>query len=424
MAIQRSSLAYIAILAGIAALPPLSIDMNLPAIPDIEAAFQVAPGQGSLTFSLFLLGFSVAPMLGGPVCDRYGRRPTLLVALFANILAAFACTLGFSFSLLLVSRLVQGTACGVCVLVPLAMLRDTYSGSGARKKLSAIMFVGGVAPLVAPILGSGVLLFWGWPVIYGVQGGLSLVLFICILFGIEETLPQRPRNSVNAATILRGYKSIFTSPRFLGFALTQAFCFGCLFSYIAGSPGFMLGQLHLSEQHYSLVFALTSLGVMAGSCASGILGRREIPARRIISMGLGLMTIATGVISILLWRESTQLLVLVPLLFLVMSCFGLIQPNAMSEAVAPWSNMAGAASGALTCLQMLVGAAVSALSPVLAGLMAPGKAMSLSMLGAALCATTCALLLGRTGSDSGLQGRASAPNRTRLEEAVVTTNES
>ena len=97
MAIQRSSLAYIAILAGIAALPPLSIDMNLPAIPDIEAAFQVAPGQGSLTFSLFLLGFSVAPMLGGPVCDRYGRRPTLLVALFANILAAFACTLGFSF---------------------------------------------------------------------------------------------------------------------------------------------------------------------------------------------------------------------------------------------------------------------------------------------------------------------------------------
>lgn len=408
MAIKQSSFVYTAVLAGITALPPLSIDMNLPAIPDIEAAFRVAPGQGSLTLSLFLLGFSLAPLFGGPLSDRYGRKPTLVVALLAGALAAWGCALGASFPLLLASRLIQGIACGVCILVPLAIVRDTQTGAAARRKLSSIMFVGGVAPLLAPIVGGWVLLFWGWPVIYAVQGGMSFLLLCCVAPGVAETLPAAKRNSINLAGILRGYRAIFTSPPFLACSLAQSFCFGCMFSYIAGSPGFMLGELHLSEQHYSYVFACTSCGVLLGAVVSGILGRWEVHARRIVLAALALMTLAVAAIFLLTWTRQPSLLVLVPLLFVVMGCFGLLQPSTMSEAIAPWGHMAGAASGAINALQMLVGAGVSAMVPVLTRGLEAGRAMSLSMLCAVVLAVAAYGLLGRVRPVNGATGIALA----------------
>lgn len=395
MSLRPNSTAYTVILAGISALPPLSIDMNLPAIPDIESSFGVAQGQGSLTLSLFLLGFSLAPILGGPVSDSCGRRRTLIAALALNTLAAFGCMLGVSFQFLLASRLLQGVACGVCVLVPLAILRDVFAGAEARKKLSAIMFVGGVAPLVAPILGGAVLLFSGWRMIYAVQCCMGLALLCLVAMGVAETLPPEKRNGVNPGAILRNYRAIFSSPRFLGLALGQAFCFGCMFSYISGSPAYMLGELHLSEQQYSLMFACTSCGVMAGATVSGVLGRWEVPSRRVIAGGMTVMTVTTLAIFALVWSGVTGGVFLVPLLFVVMGCFGLLLPNVMSEAVAPWGHMAGAASGAINSLQMVVGALASALVPLLAASLAPSKAMATAMLCAALLATLLALLFGR-----------------------------
>lgn len=397
MTMKQQSFGSIAILAGIAALPPLFIDMNLPAIPDMEAAFHIAQGQGSLTFSLFLLGFSIAPMWGGPLSDRYGRKPTLLVALAMGTLSAAACMLDFSFSFLLVARLVQGIACGVCILIPLAMVRDTSSGATARKRLSTIMVVGGVAPLVAPILGSALLLFGGWPTIYGAQSALSLVLFAFIAVAVAETLPQEKRNAIDLQGILSGYRDIFTNAGFLGFALPQAFGFGCLFAYVSGSPGLMLGEIHLSEQAYSLVFGLTSCGVMVGSLVSGILGHWEVHARRIVGVTLLLLTVSAAAVVALTWGGGVRLPVLLPLLFLVMGCFGLVQPNAMSEAIAPWGHMAGAASGAVNSLQMLVGAGVSALMPLLVAALGAGKGMSLAMLCTAFLAMGCSVAFGRAG---------------------------
>lgn len=96
MNIKPDSLTFTGMLAGISALPPLSIDMNLPAIPEIESALSVAPGQGALTFSLFLLGFAIAPLIGAPLSDRFGRKTTLLISLLITSLAAFACTFTIS----------------------------------------------------------------------------------------------------------------------------------------------------------------------------------------------------------------------------------------------------------------------------------------------------------------------------------------
>ncbi len=408
MTFKQNSMTYMVILAGISMLPPLCIDMNLPAIPDIESAFSIAQGQGSLTLSLFLLGFSVAPIIGGPLSDRFGRRPTVLTALMLNTIAAMCCTLEFSFNFLLFSRLVQGLASGVCVLAPLAILRDIYSGAGARTKLSIIMLVGGVAPLIAPIFGGGILIFAGWRSIYGLQGLLSLILFILIAIGVRETLPKDRRNSIHVGNIARGYRTLFSDPHFLGFALPQALGFGCIFSYIAGSPALMLGEMHLSEQSYSLIFAFTSFGIMVGSTTSGVLGRKEISVRRIISTSLSLMALSVMAIFVLTWTHNDSLLMLLPFLFLVMTCFGTAQPNAMSEAVAPWGHMAGAASGAMNSLQMFMGAIASAVAPILTQIWSPGEAMSLSMLCAALLALGTYFVMGQKSKKRAAQANVEA----------------
>lgn len=382
MVFKQNSRLYTGILAGISALPPLCIDMNLPAIPDIERAFGAAQGQGSLTLSLFLLGFSVAPIIGGPLTDRFGRRSSLLAALLLLTLAALACVLAPSLHLLLAARLAQGVGCGVCVLVPLAILRDTQTGEAARRKLSVIMLVGGVAPLAAPILGGGILLFSGWRVIYAAQAVLGLALLCLVFLGVAETLAPANRSTINPRTIAANYRTIFGSRRFLAPALTQALCFGCMFSYISGSPSFMLGELGLSEQRYSLAFACTSVGVMAGAGLSGVLGHWEVPSRRIISLGLGGMCAVSLAVFALVWLGVTGCAVLIPALFFLMMSFGVIPPNSMNEAVAPFPRAAGAASGAINSLQMLVGALASALVPLLAKSLAPGQAMAASMLGA------------------------------------------
>ncbi len=392
MSFKTNGYVYTGILAGISALPPLSIDMNLPAIPDIERSFGAAQGQGSLTLSLFLLGFSVAPVIGGPLTDRYGRRGVLLVALTLLTLAALCCAVPPSFDLLLAARLAQGVACGVCVLVPLAILRDTQTGDAARRKLSVIMLVGGVAPLAAPILGGGILLFAGWQAIYAAQTVMGFALLVLVAYGVAETLPPGNRNAIDLKTIAAGYRTIFGSRLFLAPALTQALCFGCMFSYISGSPSFMLRELGLSEQHYSLVFACTSLGVMVGAALSGILGRWEVPSRRVISLGLLGMFAATIAVFVLTWGGMDRIALLIPTLFIVMASFGVIPPNSMSEAVAPFQRTAGAASGAINSLQMLVGALVSAMVPLLAKSLTPGRAMGASMLAAILLAAGCWLL--------------------------------
>ncbi|MFW5490527.1 MAG: multidrug effflux MFS transporter [Desulfovibrio sp.] len=380
MSLRTDSFLFTLLIAGLSTLPPLCIDMNLPAIPALESAFQVAQGQGALTFSLFLLGFSIAPIMGGPLADRYGRRPTLLISLLFVSLAAFACMLKASFHFLLLARLIQGTAAGVCILIPLAVIRDTLSGSAARRKLSGIMLIGGLAPLLAPIIGSVVLTLLGWRAIYGMQGALGVILLVAVFFGLPETLSVERRIPLNPRQLATGYKTIFTDRDFCGLAFPQAFGFGCLFSYIAGSPGFLVEELHLSEKMYSLVFAGTSAGLVVGSMISGFLGRREVHARPIIAADLVGMVLAVCCILFFTWGNgTTSLPQLFPLLLAVMVCFGMMLPNTMSEAVSNWESMAGTASGAINSLQMFVGAGASALVSGLAGVLPPGQTMSLSM---------------------------------------------
>src|SRR4051794_10081657 len=295
------SFGFTAFLGALSALPALSIDMNLPGVPAIESGFQAAPGRGALTLSFFFVGFALAPVLGGPVADRFGRRPVLLGGLTAFTAAAIACAVAPSFTGLLLSRAAQGASAGLCVTLPLAVVRDLLEGAEARHRLSQITAVVGVAPLLAPILGSWAMMIGGWRAIFAAQAAAGLALLSVVTLRFTETLPEDRRQRLDAGRLFRIYGRLLGSRAFVGSALVYALGFGCLFAYVAGSPTVLMRSLGLSEQAFSIVFGVTSLSLILGSMVSARLSTAQVPSRRVIAVCLGLMALGAGCALAVAW---------------------------------------------------------------------------------------------------------------------------
>ncbi len=389
MRIRSDGIQFTLFLGALSALPPLSIDMGLPGIPSIERTFVDASGRGALTLSLFLLGFSIAPLVCGPVADRFGRRPTLLGGLLLFSLAAAACAFAPTFDTLLAFRLLQGLAAGGCVVLPLAIVRDLFEGAMARTRLSQVAAVLGLAPMLAPVLGGWVMSFSDWRTIYLFQALVGVIILIASVIGFEETLASSNRRTLDPRALIGSYRTVLVNRKFVAFTLVYSFGFACMFSYISGSAGVLMGELNLSETSFSLVFALTSCGVLIGSLLSGRLSTREADSYAIVRYGLIIMTFAAATLFIAASVGVANAFLITPLVMLVIFCFGLTSPSTNHEAMTELGAVAGAASGVMRCVQMLLGSIASALVAFLEPFGAPSIIMSALMMGSvALAAGT------------------------------------
>jgi DHA1 family bicyclomycin/chloramphenicol resistance-like MFS transporter len=386
LALRRDSFAFTAFLGTLTALPPLSIDMGLPGLPAIEASFADAAGRGPLTLSLFLAGFAISPLICGPLADRFGRRATLLDGLLLFSIAAGACALAPSFTVLLVCRLIQGFAAGACAILPIAIVRDLFQHATARQKLSQIAAVLGIAPMMAPVLGGWVMAVSDWRSIYAVQAAIGLVLLIAGGFGLAESQPVENRRSLNPRQLAESYRFVLGDRGFVGYALLYACAFACMFAFISGAPSVLIGSLGLSTTSFSLLFGLTSCGVLVASLISGQLSRRHVASRKIIAFGL-LVMIASAVAALaLVPAGAVTVLSLTPLMALTIFAFGLLAPSTNHEALANLPHVAGSAAGVMRCMQMVMGAFASAMIAVFEPFGHPALVMTGLMAGMALAA--------------------------------------
>lgn len=388
-ALRRPSPALTGFLAGLSALPSLSIDMGLPGLPALEAALPAAAGKGALTLSLFMAGFAVSPLIAGPVSDRIGRRRSLLVGLAAFTAAAVACALAPTFGTLLAARLLQGAVAGLCVVQPLAIVRDLLAGPAARKQIAQIAIVLGLSPLAAPVLGGAVMTWGSWRTVYFVQAAISAALLAWTAVGFPESLPLDRRQSLNVRQVGRNYRAVFSNRTFLGYSLVYAVGFGGLFTYVSGSPSVLIGQFGLSEGAYSGVFALTAFGLVLGSLLNSRL--ESVSGRRVLQVGLAVGSLCTFAALALAWGGALTVPLFVPLVFLVMLTFGVISPTANHEAIQPLPHVAGAASGSIRSVQMVMGAAASALFTAISGGLTADAALAMTVQMAALMAATVGL---------------------------------
>jgi DHA1 family bicyclomycin/chloramphenicol resistance-like MFS transporter len=385
MRIPAQSLAFTVLLGALAALPPLSIDMGLPALPLLGKALHATASQQTLTLSLFLVGFAVPQLLLGPLSDRIGRRPVLLGGLLLYSLAGVACTVATTIDALLIARVAQGVGAAGATTLALAIVRDLFHGPQARIKISTITMVFSVAPIIAPTLGSLMIGLGGWQGLYGLLAVCGLALLGVVALGLEET---RPAEMAGRALDLAGrYGVVLRQRRCVGYVLTTALNFGGLFAFVAGSPLVLMGDLRMSMTEFSILFAVTSLGILAGSWFNGWLAARDVDTQSPLAWGLWTSLGAAVVASLMLMAGWLALVSLVPFILVTSFCRGLVSPNAAHAVLEPLPAHAGVASALIGCSQTTMGALAGAVIALLYPALGPvGMTLSMAMFAAAALA--------------------------------------
>jgi DHA1 family bicyclomycin/chloramphenicol resistance-like MFS transporter len=358
MRIPPASFGFLLLLSGIAALPPIAVDMCLPALTVIGADLAAPAEQTGQTLSLFLAGYALSQLVFGPASDRFGRRPALLIGCVLFAVGAAGAASAGSIGGLLAWRVVQGIGAGAGSVMAIAVVRDVFEGAAARATLSYVSAVVNAAPLVGPTVGSLVLSVAGWRPLFAVQAAVGAVLLAAIAAGFAESLPRERVRALSVARLLHGYGAVLRHRRACGHALVGALSFGALFAYVAGSP-FVFIPL-LGPVLFGLSFAATALGTVLGALLSGRLAGRGVSPARLVPLGLAVtLLLHAGLLGLALTGRFTLAASLPPLI-LGMAAIGFVIPNAVHGALEPFAAMAGIASALRGFLQMAAGSAASA----------------------------------------------------------------
>ena len=341
-------------LAALTGLTALSIDMSLPAMPQLQRSFGAGVGAVQLTLSLFLVGFAAGQLVCGVVADRIGRRPVLLGGLALFALAGLACAASPSLPVLIGLRLVQGVGASVGPILARAIVRDCYAPREASGVLSQITQVMIAAPIVAPSVGGLLLLAFGWPAIFLVLGAAGALLWLVAWRRLPETLPAAVRGA-ERVPLLRSYAAVLTHRDSLRHGLTICFSYAGMFAYISGSPFVLIEALGVPRSLFGALFALPALALMVGATLNRRLVTRMEPAL-LLRRGVLLVT-GAGLVLLALAGTGTGGVagVMVPMMVYMLG-MGLVQPNATAAALAPHGRMAGVTSSLIGSTQTAAGA--------------------------------------------------------------------
>jgi DHA1 family bicyclomycin/chloramphenicol resistance-like MFS transporter len=384
--VGRRYLQLVLVLGALSAIGPLTIDAYLPALPALSAEMGATDSQAQLTITGLLLGLGLGQLLVGPLSDAVGRRKPLLVGLAAHGLMSVLCALAPSIELLAVTRTLQGLAGAAVAVVSMAVVRDLFSGIKAAQLLSRLMLVVGVAPILAPSIGSALLAFTSWRGIFVVLAVVAVGLFVLALLALPETLPVVRRQPGNVRGSLRAYRGLFGDRLFVVMVLVSGLMFATLFAYISGAP-FILQELYgLSPAEFGVAFSANALGLVVMTQVNPLLVKRYSPVRVLLAS----VTISTlGAVALVITTATGVggfIGFMVPLFFVV-SAAGLAFPNAPAIALNRHGEAAGSAAALLGSAQFMIGGAIAPLVGALA------NGTPVPMAGVILGASTLALVL-------------------------------
>ena len=383
---RRRHAQLIIVLGSLIALGPLTIDMYLPAFPQLADDLNASTSAVQLTLTGMLGGLAVGQLVIGPLSDAFGRRRPLLLGLTAHLFASLVCAIAPSIAVLSVVRVVQGFSGAAISVVALATVRDLFSGSGMARTMSRLMLVIGLAPILAPSLGGLILQVTDWRGIFVVLGAAALVLVGVAFLGLEESLPPERRRSPRVGATLRTYRSLLADRTFVALVLIAGLMFSSLFVYVAGASFVLQNGYGLDERSFGLVFGANSLALTVFSQLNPTLIRRFGPVS-VLTLAIGLSIVAAAAVVLAAATGLGGLVgILVPLM-LVLGAAGLAMPNTPALALTRHGEAAGTASAMLGFSQFGIGAAVAPLVGLFGGTSAvPMGAMMLlvTILAAAL----------------------------------------
>jgi MFS transporter, DHA1 family, multidrug resistance protein len=349
--------AFMALLVGMTALAPLSMQIFVPALPAIQRGFEVPTGTAQLALSLSILANAFATLSYGPLSDRFGRRPAVLAGLWLFIVGSVMCALAPTIGLLIVGRVVQAAGSAAGMVMARAIVRDLYERDHAAAMIAYLTMAMVVAPMLAPSVGAILMDLSDWRAIF-----VALtVVGIMLVWGARLRLIETRAGAAGGSGwhgLMAGASRLMRSGAFIAYVLQSTFSMCMFFAFVSGAPYFMIDVLERSATEYGLYFILVSIGYMAGNFTAARVTRR-VGLDRMIVLGSSLALIGVTLVFGLLLAVAWSPALLFGPMMVVSFSNGLAMPNAQAGAISVDPSLAGTASGVAGFMQLLCAALVS-----------------------------------------------------------------
>ncbi|WP_033289545.1 Bcr/CflA family multidrug efflux MFS transporter [Amycolatopsis jejuensis] len=351
-------LGLVLVLGVLVALGPLSIDMYLPALPDITRELSTTESTIQLTLTGTVLGLGLGQLVAGPLSDAVGRRIPLIAGSLIHVLASLLCLVAPTVELLSAARVVQGLGASAGAVLALAVVRDLYTDRGAAKLLSKLILVMGVSPVLAPTLGSALLAWTEWRGVFVVLAVIGLASAVAAALALPETLPPARRQPFKFRATVRSYRSLFTDRSFLGLVLVAGLAMAGLFAFVSGGSFVFQQQYGLDQQQFGLMFGASAVWLIAATQVNARLMNRYEP-HQVLLVASVLAAASAGVLLVTALTGFGGMFGVAVPVWVVLFFAGLILPNAPAVALDAHGDNAGTAASLLGAVQFGVGAAVS-----------------------------------------------------------------
>lgn len=347
----------ILILGVLTAFGPLSIDMYLPALPQIAHDFGAPLNTVQLSLASFFIGIATGQIFYGPITDKFGRKKPLYVGLTLYLMASIFCASGNSVESLIAFRFLQALGSCAGMVISRAMVRDLYPPHESAKVFSLLMLIMGVAPILAPVAGGVLSASLGWRAIFWVLAGISFITLLSVIFFLRET--HEPKEEVLLRRTFHKYYEILQDKTFTGYTLSLSFIYAGMFAYITDSSFVFIEHYGLTPNQYAWVFGTNAFGLIFFSQVNGKLLRKRNPAELLnfiipISALAGVVVLLQGLVNGPLWSMCLSL-------FLFILTLGMIAPNGSACALTNQKSNAGSASALLGTFQFTISAIFSSL---------------------------------------------------------------
>lgn len=347
MTTQKRSLSFLLILSALMAFTSLSTDIYLPAMPTMERQLN---GDAELTITGFLIGFSIAQLIWGPISDRIGRKLPLFIGIVLFVIGSVGCALSESMSAVVFWRVFQ--AIGACVgpMLSRAMIRDRFAQSQAAQMLSTLTIIMAIAPIAGPFIGGGLLKVATWHWIFWLLAVIGVLMFITI-FKLPETLPIEKRASGSLWNAFKNYRTLFANATFMRYTLSVTFFYVAAYAFITGSPFVYIDYFGVAAQNYGFLFGLNIIGIMSLSFLNRKLVSRFALSKLLVVSSL-VAFVASTVFFVLAWANIGGIWSVIVPMFVMFSMNGIIAACANAAALAAVPNqVAGSAAALLGSLQ-------------------------------------------------------------------------
>jgi DHA1 family bicyclomycin/chloramphenicol resistance-like MFS transporter len=357
--------------------------MYLPSFPAMEAALGAPTGSAQITLATWFGGLALGQITQGTLSDRFGRRGPLLAGTMLYTLGSAVCALSPNLFWLSLFRAVTALGASASMVIPRAMVRDVADGMAAARLMSKLMLVMGVAPILAPSLGSAVLGFASWRAIFWFATAYGVIATVMVWLALPETLPEQRRVKLGLGGLVQRYLGIIRERVFVSHAVLGGAGFFGMFAYIGGSSPVFIEGFGLSTTRYAIVFGLCSAGFIAASQVNA----RVLPRFgmfRTIRVAARLFWCAAAVLAGVAFSGHASVIGVVLPLVVMMSCMGFVMPNATVGALSRHAAHAASASALMGTMQFMMGA----VSGIAVGWLTDGTPRGMAAL----------ILLGATGA--------------------------